>query len=236
MFLEHIANGLVTDVITDVRQRTLDSIVTPVRIFRGEAKDQVDNHLANSWPADAFPLFAVIPFLGNQHTMPTQDRVRCEQRADFRESLPAEDLAFDRQSTSLIVIQQDPLLAVRFLEQFENLILNNLDAIVRRLDIPPESILSASPYFQRKTQRHDACQIDLLIHTRNTLYVCEVKFRNRIDADVMDEVQRKIEKLPGRSKYSVRPVLIYEGDLAPAVQRSDCFCRLISAADLLDRP
>jgi hypothetical protein len=120
--------------------------------------------------------------------------------------------------------------------QFENLMLNNLDAIVRRLDIPPESILSASPYFQRKTQRHDACQIDLLIHTRNTLYVCEVKFRNRIDAEVMDEVQRKIETLPGRSKYSVRPVLIYEGDLAPAVQRSDYFCRLISSADLLDRP
>jgi len=120
--------------------------------------------------------------------------------------------------------------------QFENLILNNLGAVIRRLDIPPESILSAAPYFQRATRRHDACQIDLLIHTRNTLYVCEIKFRHRIDAAVMDEVQQKTEKLPGRSKHSVRPVLIYEGELAPAIQRSDFFCRLISAADLLASP
>ena len=98
------------------------------------------------------------------------------------------------------------------------------------------SIISAAPYFQRKTRRHDACQIDVLIHTRNTLYVCEIKFRNRIDAGVMEEVQRKIENLPGRSKYSVRPVLIYEGKLAPAVNRSDFFCRLISAAELLTHP
>ena len=120
--------------------------------------------------------------------------------------------------------------------QFENLILNNLDAVIRRLDIPPESIISAAPYFQRKTRRHEACQIDLLIHTRNTLYVCEIKFRNRIDAGVMEKLQRKIEKLPGRSKYSVRPVLIYEGELAPTVTRSDFFCRLISAAELLTHP
>ena len=109
--------------------------------------------------------------------------------------------------------------------QFDNLILNNLDEVIRRLDVPPESIVSAAPCFQRKTRRHDACQIDLLIQTRNTLYVCEIKLRNRIDAGVMDEVRRKIEKRPGRSKYSVRPVLFYEGELAPAVNRSDFFCR-----------
>jgi AAA+ ATPase superfamily predicted ATPase len=120
--------------------------------------------------------------------------------------------------------------------QFENLILNNLHAVIRRLDVPPESILSAAPYFQRKTRRHDVCQVDLLIHTRNTLYVCEIKFRNRIDAGVMEEVQQKIMKLPGRTRYSVRPVLIYEGELAPAVSRSDFFCRLISAGELLAQP
>ncbi len=120
--------------------------------------------------------------------------------------------------------------------QFENLILNNLDAVIRRLDIAPESIISAAPYFQRKTRRHDACQIDLLIHTKNTLYVCEIKFRKRIDATVADEILQKIEKLPGRSKYSIRPVLIYEGELAPSIKRSDIFCRLIHAADMLTTP
>ena len=52
----------------------------------------------------------------------------------------------------------------------------------------------------------------------------------------MEEVQRKIERLSGRTKDSVRPVLIYEGDLAPAIGRSDFFCRSIPAADLLARP
>jgi hypothetical protein len=120
--------------------------------------------------------------------------------------------------------------------QFENLMLNNLDAVIRRLDIAPESIISAAPYFQRKTRRHDACQIDLLIHTQNTLYVCEIKFRKRIDTAVAGEVLRKIEKLPGRKKYSIRPVLIYEGELAPGIKQSDIFCRLIHAADLLAKP
>jgi len=71
--------------------------------------------------------------------------------------------------------------------QFENLVLSNLDAVIRRLDIAPEGILSAAPYFQRRTLRHGACQVDLLLQTKNTLYVCEVKFRKQIDpASILD--------------------------------------------------
>lgn len=117
--------------------------------------------------------------------------------------------------------------------QFENLVINNLDAVIRRLGIAPESILSAAPYFQRKTRRHAACQIDLLIQTKKTIYVCEVKFRKQIDASVVEDVERKIKALPGRSRYSVRPVLIYDGELAPSIKRSDAFCQLIAMADLL---
>ena len=50
---------------------------------------------------------------------------------------------------------------------------------------------------------------------------------------VCGDVLGKIAKLPGRTKYSVRPVLIYDGELAPGIARSDVFCRLIPAADLL---
>lgn len=117
--------------------------------------------------------------------------------------------------------------------QFENLILNNIGAIIRRLDISPESIISASPYFQRKTARYDACQIDLLIHTKNTLYVCEIKFRKNITTAVIDEVLNKIEKLPRRTRYSIRPILIYDGELAPGIKQSDLFCQIIPAADML---
>ena len=43
--------------------------------------------------------------------MTAQNRVGREQGADYFESLPAKDLAFDRQSTPLVVVKQDPFLA-----------------------------------------------------------------------------------------------------------------------------
>ena len=79
--------------------------------------------------------------------------------------------------------------------QFENLILNNLQTIISRLNIAPESIISCAPYYQKKTKRHEACQIDLLIHTRNTVYLCVIKFRRNIDTGILAEVQEKIKRL-----------------------------------------
>jgi len=120
--------------------------------------------------------------------------------------------------------------------QFENLILNNLDAIIRNLDLSPESVVSAAPYFQRQTLRHKGCQIDLLIQTKNTLYVCEIKFQKRVAASVTNDVTEKIRALPARTPYSIRPILIHEGELAPGIRSSDVFCRMITGADLLTGP
>src|SRR6202011_4920752 len=49
--------------------------------------------------------------------------------------------------------------------QFENLVLNNLKQIVEKLEISPESLQSASPYFQNPTKSHPGCQVDLLLQT-----------------------------------------------------------------------
>ncbi len=117
--------------------------------------------------------------------------------------------------------------------QFENLVLNNLFSIQRLLDISPASILSASPYFQNKTLRKEACQVDLLIQTRHTLYVCEIKFREKITPSIVDEVKEKIRKLKIAKTVSVRPVLIYEGELSPKIQNENYFSHLISFSDFL---
>lgn len=117
--------------------------------------------------------------------------------------------------------------------QFENLVLNNLRSIIDELDIPAETIVSAAPYFQRATKRQKACQIDLLIQTKNTLYVCEVKFRDQIESKVSEEVLTKTQKITNRTKFSIRPVLIYEGKLSPAIQQSDTFANMIPASRLL---
>ena len=117
--------------------------------------------------------------------------------------------------------------------QFENLVLNNLNTIQRILNIPPSSVLSISPCFQHKTQRMEACQIDLLIQTRHTLYVCEIKFRKQISLSVIDEVKEKIRKIKIPKMTSVRPVLIYEGALSNNIESENFFSHLISFKDFL---
>lgn len=120
--------------------------------------------------------------------------------------------------------------------QFENLVLNNLSAIQRLLQISPTSVLSASPYYQHKTLRKEACQIDLLIQTKHTLYVCEIKFRKQIPLSVVEEVKEKINKLKVPKTTSIRPVLIYEGELSANVNSENFFSHLIPFAELLQQP
>lgn len=120
--------------------------------------------------------------------------------------------------------------------QFENLVLNNLETIVRLLHIPPSSILSAAPYFQHETQRQRACQIDLLIETKHTLYVCEIKFCREIPLHVIDEMAEKIQRMKIARHLSVRPVLIYEGNLARSIASADFFSHLIDFKTLLIDP
>ncbi|MBN1925672.1 MAG: ATP-binding protein [Prolixibacteraceae bacterium] len=116
--------------------------------------------------------------------------------------------------------------------QFENLVLNNLSSLIKLLDIKPETILYASPYYQKKNKQHEACQVDLLIITKYSFYVCEMKFRGKTDVSVIDEVQRKISKLKITTNTSVRPILIYNGELDKAVSDEDYFFGIVNIANL----
>jgi AAA+ ATPase superfamily predicted ATPase len=117
--------------------------------------------------------------------------------------------------------------------QFENLVLNSLVPLCKVLSIRMNAVRSASPFSQKATQRQRACQIDLLIQTKHTLYICEVKFRRKIRKRVITEVQEKIARLKKPRTMSVRPVLIYEGELDPAVEDEDFFDKCIPFGDLL---
>jgi len=117
--------------------------------------------------------------------------------------------------------------------QFENLVLNNIKILQGTIDISPASLLSAAPYFQNKTLRQEACQVDLLIQTKFSVYVCEIKFRHKIGIEVIDEVREKIRKLSIPKSCSVRPVLIYQGELSTRVGGANFFSHLICFEDLL---
>jgi len=117
--------------------------------------------------------------------------------------------------------------------QFENLVLNNIKSICKLLTINMNSVRSAAPYFQRKTQRQKACQIDLLIQTKYTLYVCEIKFRKIIPKSVIGDVQEKAEKIKPKKGLSIRPVLIYSGELEKGISEKEYFDKIICFEDLL---
>lgn len=117
--------------------------------------------------------------------------------------------------------------------QFENLVLNNLSSIQHILQIPSSSILSAAPYFQKETKRKRSCQIDLLIQCRYSIYICEIKFRQQINMEVINEVKEKITRLKIPKEISIRPILIYEGRLSPQIEREGFFTQLVSFNQLL---
>ncbi len=121
--------------------------------------------------------------------------------------------------------------------QFENLILANRHKIIEKIGLNNNEIQSASPYVQRVTSKiPKACQIDLLVHTNlNIFFLCEIKCMKLIDRSIIKEVEKKMNalKLPKRS--TLRPVLIYTGELyAPHLDEiNSYFQKVISFEDLL---
>lgn len=119
--------------------------------------------------------------------------------------------------------------------QFENLILKNKILILDYLEIDPNSVIACSPYLQRKNSKNKgACQIDLLIVLKNyQIILCEIKLQTKISSRVIEDIQRKIEVLQKPKHYSLQPVLIYCGELAPKVREAEGWLKLISIEDLV---
>jgi uncharacterized protein len=117
--------------------------------------------------------------------------------------------------------------------QFENLVLGNLAIILDRIGLSHVPVLNAGPYFHARTARRSGCQIDLLLRTKQSLYVFEVKFRGWIDSSVIAEVRKKIDCLDGVAGLSIRRGLIYQGEIAPEITRSDYFDHLVSFERLM---
>jgi AAA+ ATPase superfamily predicted ATPase len=117
--------------------------------------------------------------------------------------------------------------------QFENLVLNNIPSVCHAANINLETVISAGPYFQKQTKQRKGCQIDLLIETQYTLYVCEIKFRKKTDNSIIDEITQKISRLKYPVSLSIRPILIYAGSITSNVEKSDFFASIISFEKLL---
>jgi hypothetical protein len=117
--------------------------------------------------------------------------------------------------------------------QFENLVLGNLAAIFAKIGLGNVPILNAGSYCRRPSHSQKGCQIDLLIRTRQSLYVLEVKFRRQIEKGILAEVRQKVERLKVPRSLSVRTGVIFQGELDPEIQPSDYFDFILPFEDLL---
>ena len=117
--------------------------------------------------------------------------------------------------------------------QFENLVLSNIAALTKLLRLGRTPILSASPYLQKPSGRRKGCQIDLMIATRHSLLVVEIKRRRRIGMEVVGEVEEKVRRIQGNASRSIRTALVYEGILADGVAEEGYFDFLIPSEALL---
>ena len=116
--------------------------------------------------------------------------------------------------------------------QFENLILNNAEPILKKMGLDNVPVLSVAPF--RKTGRSGAgCQIDLLIQTRKAVCVVEVKRKNEIGEEVEKEVARKVSCLKLAEDKSIRTVLVYDGHLHPVVKANAYFDFTFDVASFL---
>ncbi|MBL6991701.1 MAG: ATP-binding protein [Bacteriovoracaceae bacterium] len=117
--------------------------------------------------------------------------------------------------------------------QFENLVLNNIDMVLNELRVPITQIIQYGPYFQTKTKTRKGCQVDLMVLCkRKYIYLCELKYKNKIGMEVIDEVEEKIKRLNLYKKFSIRPVLIYSGELTKNLSEADYFSKMLSFEDL----
>lgn len=120
--------------------------------------------------------------------------------------------------------------------QFENLVINNRSLILKALKLNPVDIVMDNPYYQNKTTRQEACQIDYLIQTKQkTLYLCEIKFYNKaIPTSVVNEVKQKIDRLKTPKGYAILPVLIHVDEISDTIYEQEFFHKTIDFTDFLN--
>ena len=119
--------------------------------------------------------------------------------------------------------------------QFENLVLNNLGILLQKIGLGRSLVTSAAQYRQNATKRLKGCQIDLLLQTRKSAYAVEIKRRRYLGEEIVQEVERKLSALKVARTVSIRPVLVYDGELSKRIPADGYFSFIVSADSLLGR-
>ena len=117
--------------------------------------------------------------------------------------------------------------------QFENLVFNHLSEFLPFLGLERSLVLSAAPYMKAAEDGERGCQIDLLLQTRKSAMIVEIKRRKEIGREIIEEVEGKIDRLKVRRGLSVKTALIYEGHLSPVVEADGYFDAIVPFSKVL---
>ena len=119
--------------------------------------------------------------------------------------------------------------------QFENLVVNNRDILLKRLNIRKEDIIYDNPYWKRAIKTKTGCQIDYLIQTKyKNIYLCEIKFsKNKVHSKIIEDIKEKIACLSLPRNTAILPVLIHVNGVQESVLDSKFFYEIIDFGDLL---
>lgn len=117
--------------------------------------------------------------------------------------------------------------------QFENLVVNNFRELIRPLHLTGVQIFSAAPFRKIKKDGARGTQVDLLIQTRKSVVLVEIKRRQEIGEAVEVEMQEKVARIKVPSGVSVRTALVYSGKLSKSVLGSGYFDSLVPIEVLL---
>ena len=119
---------------------------------------------------------------------------------------------------------------------FENLVVNNFRELLPSLGLEKTLVVSAAPF--RKMSRSGASkgcgvQVDLMLQTRRSIYVVEVKRRNELGHEVVDEMEEKISRIRRPRGVSMKTALVYDGNLAKTVEADGYFDAVIDIRDIM---
>ncbi|WP_146397224.1 hypothetical protein [Planctomycetes bacterium CA13] len=111
MSLQDAAYSGVRNFVPELGEFTLNPTLTPHRILFGKPNNEINDHLTDAWSTSLLlSAIGVVPFIGNELSMPTEDCIQREEGANLAQCLSAENLALDRQATMLVIGQNDSIL------------------------------------------------------------------------------------------------------------------------------
>ena len=121
---------------------------------------------------------------------------------------------------------------------FENMVVNNYRSLLPMLNLSGSLVTSAAPYRRvgsDSPRGRKGCQIDLLVQTRNTICVVEIKRRREIGREVIKEVDAKVRAIARPEGVSSRSALVYSGHISPTVAADGYFDAIVPFSRLLKK-